>query len=86
MRLKFTGEYTNKRTTITYLGCTFEGYEPREVPVDVAELLAGHPEFEPCDDETQEDELAALRAKYAEVMGKKPFHGWDAETLIEKMG
>lgn len=44
--LKFTGKYTNGHGTITYLGCTFTGYEPREVPAEVAELLANHPEFE----------------------------------------
>lgn len=44
--LKFTGKYTNGRGTITYLGCTFTGHEPREVPAEVAELLANHPEFE----------------------------------------
>lgn len=46
MRMKFIGQYTNGRETITYLGCTFEGHEPREVPTEVAELLANHPEFE----------------------------------------
>lgn len=46
MRMKFTGEYTNDRTTITYLDCTFEGHEPREVSDEVAALLEGHPEFE----------------------------------------
>lgn len=46
MRMKFIGQYTNGRGTITYLGCTFEGHEPREVPAEVAELLAGHAEFE----------------------------------------
>lgn len=46
MRMRFIGEYTNGRGTITYLGCTFEGHEPRKVPAEVAELLAGHPEFE----------------------------------------
>lgn len=44
--LKFTGKYTNGRETITYLGCTFVGHEPRDVPAEVAELLANHPEFE----------------------------------------
>lgn len=46
MRMRFIGEYTNDRTTITYLDCTFDGHEPREVPDDVAALLKGHPEFE----------------------------------------
>ena len=31
------------------------------------------------------DYLAALRAEYSDVVGKKPFHGWDAETLREKI-
>lgn len=44
--MKFTGKYTNGRETITYLECTFTGHEPREVPAEVAELLANHPEFE----------------------------------------
>ena len=46
MRMRFIGEYTNGRTTITYLGCTFEGNKPREVPKEVEEFLKGHPEFE----------------------------------------
>lgn len=31
------------------------------------------------------DELADLRAEYGEVVGKRPFMGWDAETLREKI-
>lgn len=31
------------------------------------------------------DDLSALREEYAEKLGKKPFHGWDAETLTAKM-
>lgn len=46
MRMKFTGEYTNGRTSITYLDCTFNGHDPREVGDEVASLLKGHPEFE----------------------------------------
>lgn len=34
----------------------------------------------------REDEaLSALRAEYQEVVGKRPFHGWDADTLREKI-
>lgn len=32
------------------------------------------------------EELAGLRAEYKKVKGKKPFNGWDADTLREKMG
>lgn len=31
------------------------------------------------------DELSTLRAEYQEVVGKRPFHGWDAEMLREKI-
>ncbi|MBD9640747.1 hypothetical protein IB277_31100 [Ensifer sp. ENS07] len=31
------------------------------------------------------DDLAALRKKYQEVSGKRPFNGWDAETLRSKI-
>lgn len=31
------------------------------------------------------EELAGLRAEYQRVMGKKPFGGWDADKLREKL-
>ena len=31
------------------------------------------------------DDLPTLRAEYQTVVGKKPFHGWDAETLKAKI-
>lgn len=31
------------------------------------------------------DELAALRAEYERVLGKKVFNGWDADALREKI-
>ena len=33
----------------------------------------------------QDDALSALRAEYQEVVGKRPYHGWDAGTLREKI-
>lgn len=32
-----------------------------------------------------EDDLTALRARYASVFGKRPFMGWDADKLREKI-
>lgn len=32
-----------------------------------------------------EDELTELRAEYQEVVGKRAYHGWDAETLRAKI-
>lgn len=31
-------------------------------------------------------DLKALRAAYKDHFGKKPFAGWDAETLLKKLG
>ena len=31
------------------------------------------------------DELTALRAQYEAVIGKKPFNGWDADKLRQKI-
>lgn len=33
----------------------------------------------------QTDDLAALRAEYQDVLGKRPFNGWDAGTLRKKI-
>lgn len=31
------------------------------------------------------DELAELRTEYQAKIGKRPFHGWDADTLRQKI-
>lgn len=31
------------------------------------------------------DELAELRAEYTEKVGRKPYHGWDADELRQKI-
>jgi len=46
MRMRFIGQDTNGHTTISYLGCTFEGHEAREVSAEVHAYLANNPEFE----------------------------------------
>lgn len=33
----------------------------------------------------REDELAELRAEYQELVGKRAYHGWDADALREKI-
>lgn len=35
--------------------------------------------------QSEADDLTALRAQYQEVVGKKPYHGWDTDTLREKI-
>ena len=36
-------------------------------------------------EEPGKDDLAELRATYEKVIGKRPFMGWDAETLAAKI-
>lgn len=31
------------------------------------------------------DDLSDLRAQYQEIIGKRPFHGWDAEELQRRI-
>lgn len=31
------------------------------------------------------DDLTALRAEYQEIVGRRPYHGWDADQLREKI-
>lgn len=38
-----------------------------------------------ADDESQDDDLAELRATYQEKVGKRAYHGWDADTLRGKI-
>lgn len=35
--------------------------------------------------DTSADALTALRKEYHDVVGKRPFNGWDAETLQSKI-
>ena len=32
-----------------------------------------------------DDDITSLRAEYQDVVGKKAFHGWDADTLRNKI-
>lgn len=34
---------------------------------------------------SSEDDLDAARARYQEVLGKRPYHGWSADELREKI-
>lgn len=46
MRLRFIGEYTNGRQSITLCGVTFTGREPAPVDGEALARLRDHPEFE----------------------------------------
>ncbi|RVO34820.1 hypothetical protein [Sinorhizobium meliloti] len=34
---------------------------------------------------SSDDPLTDLRKQYQDIVGKRPFHGWDAETLEAKL-
>lgn len=66
----------------------------RRVPDDVAkpEAQAFHPldhdqDGRPGGSVSHEpsEDLTALRAKYRKTVGKQAWHGWDAETLRQKI-
>ena len=40
---------------------------------------------EPKDEVVDQEELNKVREEYEEVIGKKAFHGWDVETLRQKI-
>ncbi len=52
-----------------------------------ARLLAaiGRAEYSTAAMKSEEDELQKLRAAYQEKIGKRPYHGWDADTIKAKM-
>lgn len=49
----------------------------------IAEKMGYQTRAMKADDEPTE--LERLRAEYTRVMGKKPYHGWDEDTLRYKM-
>lgn len=54
--------------------------EPGKVSAPPANLAAKLPVVDEAG-----DEMVTLRAEYAERLGKRPFNGWDADTLRAKM-
>jgi hypothetical protein len=100
MQFRFIGQYTNGHTSITMYGTTFEGNEPADVSdSEAVRRLSGSPEFEAIDaldhdadgkkggskKQSADDDLSDLRSEYAKKFGKKPFNGWNADTLREKL-
>jgi hypothetical protein len=72
MLLKFTGQYTNGHTSITYGDVTFEGHEPTECPEGLAnKLLKG--EFEevgPLDHDGDGEKGGSLKGQKATAKKK----------------
>jgi hypothetical protein len=58
------------------------------VPKDLAARFDNDGDGKPGGSKKQPatDDIKALRAEYEKKLGKKPFNGWPAETLREKIG
>jgi len=55
------------------------GYDRADIVSDGAATL------EPTSTGSTADDLEQLRAEYQSAVGKKPYHGWDAAILREKI-
>lgn len=52
---------------------------PGAIPAPPADLVAKVPELSDTSD------ISALRSEYHGLTGKRAYHGWDAETLADKI-
>lgn len=69
----------------TYMDRAMRHSDPRFAHV-LGRLGYSTRRMEAVDDQAAEaDDLSNLRAQYQEVIGKRPYHGWDADELRSKI-
>lgn len=69
----------------TYMDRAMRHSDPRFARV-LGRLGYSTRRMEAADDQAAEaDDLSNLRAQYQEVIGKRPYHGWDADELRSKI-
>ena len=61
------------------------GYGTRHMVAHPASVPGPENEHEICAPASDADALKALRDEYQQKMGKRPFHGWDADELRERI-
>ena len=59
--------------------------DDRVARVLIATKKAAKARPETTEEMPPQDELALLRAEYERVLGKRPFNGWGADTLRQKV-
>lgn len=66
----------------TYMDRALRAQDPR-----YARILTklGYARRDMAAEEPKPDELSALREQYQAMVGKRPFMGWDADTLRQKI-
>ena len=68
----------------TYMTRALKSHDPRfarilgKLGYERRDLVAAEPVAD-------DDDLAALRAEYQDVVGKKAYHGWSADELRDKI-
>lgn len=68
----------------TYMDRALRARDPRYARI-LGKLGYGRRDMQANQAPDPEEELKALRDEYQNVVGKKPYHGWSAETLREKI-
>lgn len=61
------------------------GYATRHMQADIAAPVVAVPASGPTIEAEVGEELADLRAQYQEIVGKRPYHGWDADELRKRI-
>lgn len=61
------------------------GYATRHMQADIAAPIVAVPASEPAPKAEVGEDLADLRAKYQEIFGKRPYHGWGADELRKRI-
>lgn len=68
----------------SYMTRALRAQDPRYARI-LGKLGYGRRDMQARQTVAPEEELKALREEYQDVVGKRPYHGWDAETLKAKI-
>jgi hypothetical protein len=70
--------------SLTYMDRALRARDPRYARV-LSKLGYDRRDMQARQAQREEDEIKSLREEYQAVVGKKPYHAWDADTLREKI-
>jgi hypothetical protein len=70
--------------SLSYMDRAHRAQDPRYARI-LGKLGYGRRDMQARQTLDTEEELKALREEYQEALGKRAYHGWDAETLKAKI-
>jgi hypothetical protein len=70
--------------SLSYMDCALCAQDPRYARI-LGKLGYGRRDMRARETLDPEEELKALREEYQVAVGKRAYHGWDAETLKAKI-